>query len=106
LQTPHYPRTTVSRPMSDRLLLEACNLGRRHPDGQRWLLQDVSLEIAGGMRCAVAGPSGAGKTLLLRALVGLDPLEAGQIRWHGRAVRRDALPGFRSAVLYLHSGPH
>ena len=51
------------------------------------------------------GPLGAGKTLLLRALVGLDPLEAGQIRWHGRAVRRDALPAFRSAVLYLHQRP-
>lgn len=91
--------------MSDRVLLEARNLGRRHPDGQRWLLQDVSVEIAGGTRCAVAGPSGSGKTLLLRALAALDPLDSGQICWNGRALRRDALPAFRSTVIYLHQRP-
>ena len=88
-----------------RVLLEARSLGRRHPDGQRWLLQDVSLTVDGGTRCAVAGPSGAGKTLLLRALAGLDPLDAGLVCWRGHAVRRDALPGFRSAVVYLHQRP-
>ena len=63
------------------------------------------MTVDGGTRCAVAGPSGAGKTLLLRALAGLDPLDAGQVCWRGHAVRRDAFPGFRSAVIYLHQRP-
>jgi putative ABC transport system ATP-binding protein len=91
--------------MPEQVLLEARNLGRRHPDGRRWLLQDLSLTIDGGTRCAVAGPSGAGKTLLLRALAGLDPLDTGQIAWNGCVVRRDALPAFRGAVVYLHQRP-
>jgi putative ABC transport system ATP-binding protein len=87
---------------SDQVLLEARNVGRRHPNGQGWLLADVSLAIPAGARLAVAGPSGAGKTLLLRALAMLDPLQGGCVCWQGQAVHRDALPSFRSTVIYLH----
>ncbi|MGA2031697.1 MAG: ATP-binding cassette domain-containing protein [Thermoguttaceae bacterium] len=83
-------------------LLEARNLGRRHPDGRSWLLEDVSLLIEPGMRLALVGPSGAGKTLLLRALALLDPLDSGDVRFRGTNVRRDGVPPFRREVHYLH----
>jgi putative ABC transport system ATP-binding protein len=86
----------------DHPLLEARRLARRHPDGRRWLLDDVSLAIHPGQRIALAGPSGAGKTLLLRALAMLDPTEAGEIHWRGRRVERGAIPCFRSQAMYLH----
>jgi putative ABC transport system ATP-binding protein len=86
-------------------LLTARNIARRHPDGHRWLLQDVSLEVPAAGRLSIAGPSGSGKTLLLRALAMLDRLDGGQVRWKGQPVTRDSIPQFRKAVSYLHQRP-
>lgn len=86
-------------------LMECCALGRRHPDGKGFLLRDVSLSIDAGQRVAIVGPSGAGKTLLLRALAMLDPIECGQILWNGEVVAAPAVPRFRSQVVYLHQRP-
>ena len=51
------------------------------------------------------GPSGAGKTLLLRALALLDLLDEGQVRWNGRVIRCETVPAYRGTVLYLHQRP-
>jgi len=87
------------------VLLEACRIGRRHPDGQGWLVDDVSLRVRDGRRLAVVGASGAGKTVLLRALSLLDPLDEGEIRWRGEPVRRDQTPAFRRQAIYVHQRP-
>ena len=84
------------------MLLEADHIGRRHPDGQTWLLDDVTLAIEPGTRLVLTGPSGAGKTLLLRALARLDPLDRGEVRYRGQAVHHDAVPRYRASVIYLH----
>ncbi len=85
-------------------LVEAKNLTRRRPTG-RPLLDDVSLTIGPGMRIGVAGASGSGKTLLLRALALLDPVDSGSVCWRGDPVRHDAVPDFRRQVVYLHQRP-
>ena len=84
------------------MLLEADHIGRRHPDGRAWLLDDVTLAIEPGTRLVLTGPSGAGKTLLLRALARLDPLDRGEVRYRGQAVHHDAVPHYRASVIYLH----
>ena len=89
----------------DIALLEARHVGRRHPQREGWLLEDVSLKIGAGRRLAVVGPSGSGKTLLLRALGLLDPLDGGEIRWQGRPIRADQIPVFRRQAIYLHQRP-
>ena len=86
-------------------LLEAKGLFRRHPDGTRWLLEDASFGLAGKERAALVGASGSGKTLLLRALALLDPVDGGEVCWQGRPVRRDAIPAFRARAIYLHQRP-
>lgn len=45
-------------------------------------LLEVSFQIQHGARVAVVGPNGAGKSTLFKALVGLIPLQSGQIFIH------------------------
>lgn len=83
-------------------MLEAVELGRRGRDGEGWLLEGVSLELAPGEVLALAGPTGAGKTVLLRALALLDPVDAGEVCWQGQGVPGEGVPAFRRQVIYLH----
>jgi putative ABC transport system ATP-binding protein len=83
-------------------LLEVDCVGRRHSNGSDWLLDGVSLRIDHGARVVVAGPTGGGKTLLLRPMSHLDPLDRGEIRYRGGRVCNDAIPRYRADVIYLH----
>ncbi|GIW79175.1 MAG: ABC transporter ATP-binding protein [Gemmatales bacterium] len=78
-------------------------MGRRDPVSGRWLLRDIDLSIVRGDRIVLAGPNGSGKTLLLRSLCLLDPIDSGEILWHGRPPRN--IPQFRRCVVYLHQRP-
>jgi putative ABC transport system ATP-binding protein len=83
--------------------LEAVKLVRRA--GDRVLLNDVSLTIRPGDRVAIVGSTGSGKTLLLRALALLDPVDGEHILWRGQEVRGSAVPKLRRSVTYLHQRP-
>jgi putative ABC transport system ATP-binding protein len=89
-------------------LLDVQCIGRRisgGTDGSQWLFRDVSLSVQGGERIGLVGPTGAGKTVLLRAISLLDPLDAGRICWCGAPLTPQAVPAFRSGVIYLHQRP-
>lgn len=64
--------------------LEVLGLTVVHPGGGG--LTDVDLTIERGTLTVVTGPVGAGKSTLLRALLGLVPWEAGELRWNGELV--------------------
>ena len=48
--------------------------------GGRTILADIDIDISPGEIVTVIGPNGAGKTTLVRALLGLEPLDGGDIR--------------------------
>ncbi|MCJ7735907.1 MAG: ABC transporter ATP-binding protein/permease, partial [Anaerolineae bacterium] len=58
----------------------------RYPSSDTAVLHDVSLSIPAGSIVAVTGPVGGGKSALARALLGLYPLESGQITMDGQTV--------------------
>lgn len=82
-------------------LLTARDLGRSQPDGSGWLFQNVDVDVAAGDRWALVGDTGAGKSLILRALALLDPVDRGEILWRGRPIDDKSVPEFRDRVLYL-----
>ncbi len=81
-----YPARTASDHLE---ALEAANLAYHHP-GSGNGISDVNLRLERGSLTVITGRVGSGKTTLLRTLLGLLPLEAGEIRWNGQLV---ASPG-------------
>ena len=65
--------------------LEVTGLTYRHPSSGRGV-EDVHLRMQRGDFVVITGRVGAGKTTLLRALLGLLPNDAGEIRWNGEPV--------------------
>ena len=55
--------------------------------GDRTLFSGVSFALAAGAGLLVQGANGAGKTSLLRILVGLSPPAAGEVAWQGQPIR-------------------
>ncbi|NEO98558.1 MAG: ATP-binding cassette domain-containing protein [Symploca sp. SIO2E9] len=84
-------------------IISAKSLGRRVQN--RWVWQNFSLELHSGEGLGVVGPSGVGKSLLLRAIAGLDPIQAGEITFGGQPFTSLSMPYYRSLVVYLHQRP-
>ncbi|MER7890119.1 anchored repeat-type ABC transporter ATP-binding subunit [Micromonospora sp. NPDC094482] len=56
--------------------------------GERLALDGVDLTVGAGEMVGLIGPNGAGKTTLLRAVLGLLPVESGQVLIGGEPVAR------------------
>ena len=52
--------------------------------GATHAVDDVSLAVPLGSTLALVGPSGSGKSSLLRAIAGLEPLASGAVRFNGQ----------------------
>lgn len=69
--------------------------------GGRRLLEGLDLTLEAGQRVAVTGPSGGGKTTLLRAIAGLVDFAEGQARLDGRTPEELGWPAWRRRVTYV-----
>ena len=76
--------------------------------GKQEVVRDASLIVERGETVAIVGPSGAGKTVLLRLIAGVYPVDGGDIRLDGRSVRdvpaaeRGVGLAFQNFALYPH----
>ncbi|WP_431819375.1 ABC transporter ATP-binding protein [Burkholderia sp. F1] len=86
-------------------LIDARGVTRRDAKSGKTLLAPTDFSLPAGMRVAVTGPSGSGKSVLLRALALLDPLDGGRVLWRGKPIRRSAIPRYRRSVAYLRQRP-
>ena len=73
--------------------------------GEFTALDQVSLAVADGSLTALLGPSGGGKSTLLRVIAGLEEPDAGQVRIAGRSM--DGVPPQRRGVglVFQHYAP-
>ena len=66
-------------------MLELRNINKGF--GEKQILSNFSLKIPEKQILAIVGPSGGGKTTLLRMLAGLETIDSGQIFYNWRAFR-------------------
>ena len=94
------------------MVLQVKNLCKRYGPDLPWAVAGVSLELASGEILALVGPSGGGKTTLLRLLAGLEIPDQGEIviagarvSWPGGALlpeRRGVGMVFQDYALFPH----
>ena len=70
-------------------MLELKQISKRFGDKQ--ILSDFNLLVPKKQIVAIVGPSGGGKTTLLRMLAGLETIDSGQIIYNGENLPLDAL---------------
>ncbi|NYJ03892.1 ABC transporter ATP-binding protein [Petropleomorpha daqingensis] len=84
--------------LSVRSLRKAYNVGRPN---EKLAIADVSFDVAKGEFVCVVGPSGAGKTTMLRCLSGLLSPTTGEVRFEGKKLQ--AVPDRLSVVFQDYS---
>ena len=83
LETPKDPRPAAPVPLAEIEDLEFEDVGFMHQTATTPALTDISFAVKRGETIAFVGPSGAGKTTLVKLLVGLYPPKAGRILYNG-----------------------
>src|SRR5690606_18669197 len=72
--------------MSDLLLLDKISLAYDTPEGVLPVVSNLSLTLRQGHIGCLLGSSGCGKTTILRAIAGFEPLRSGGIRLGERLI--------------------
>ncbi|ADG61179.1 LPS export ABC transporter ATP-binding protein [Moraxella catarrhalis] len=70
-------------------VLSMRHLGKRY--GQRWVVEDVSFEIEQGQVVGILGPNGAGKTTSFYMVIGLVPMDKGQVILGDQDISKNAM---------------
>lgn len=70
-------------------MLELKNINKKFKDRQ--ILSDFNLTVEENKILAIVGPSGGGKTTLLRMLAGLEKIDSGEIIYNGESLPIDEL---------------
>jgi iron complex transport system ATP-binding protein len=81
--------------------LRARGISVRYPGAPREALIDTDLALEPGELLAVVGPNGCGKTTLVRALLGLLPLQRGAVTLDGRMIAEWSPPELAHVVALL-----
>lgn len=91
------PASTTGIPVSVR--------GLRKSYGDRPVIKDVNLDLVAGEIFALMGPSGSGKSVFLRHLIGLEEPDAGEIRVGGEQMTATGVgEKFRLAMVFQSGG--
>ena len=70
-------------------MLELKNISKRF--GEKHIISDLNLKVPEKQILAIVGPSGGGKTTLLRMLAGLETIDSGDIIYNGEELPLDEL---------------
>jgi tungstate transport system ATP-binding protein len=86
------------------VLMTIRGLHKRHGDRLLFDIDELTLDAASAY--VLTGANGVGKSTLLRALAGLERVEAQQVVFDGREVRLHPYPkALRQSIVYVHQHP-
>jgi ATP-binding cassette, subfamily B, bacterial CvaB/MchF/RaxB len=92
----------IAAPATDMVRLPASvevrNLSFRYSEHEPWVFENISFRVEAGSSVAIVGPSGGGKTTLLKLLSGLLQPVRGEILVNGEALTRVGLENYRSML--------
>src|SRR3989338_5453420 len=88
--------------MTNETLLELKDVEVQYGGGRA--LDGVSVRLDEGEIVALMGPNGAGKSTVLKAIFGLAPLGAGEVRWHEQALEPVPYEMVRRGVAFVPQG--
>lgn len=94
-------RRSSYRPVDTEYLpasIEIRNLGYRYSEHEPWIFENVSFRIEVGESVAIVGPSGGGKTTLLKVMAGLLQPTKGEILINGEPMKRIGLEAYRNML--------
>ncbi len=80
--------------------VEISNLTVIYPGSEEPAIQGCTLEISAGQIVAIVGPSGAGKTSLVDALLGVLPISVGHVRISGKTPL-NAISSWPGSISYV-----
>ncbi len=81
--------------------IEFRNLSFSYGDGHPLVLDRINLKIPAGSSLAIVGPTGSGKTSLVRLIPRLFDVEPGMLLLDGRPVREYPLQALRQAIGFV-----
>jgi len=70
-------------------------------DDEETIVEDVTFEVEGGDTIALVGPTGAGKSTVLKLLLRMYDVDEGAIRIDGKDLREVTIPSLRKHVGYV-----
>jgi ATP-binding cassette subfamily B protein len=101
LAIPKEPRPVNPVPIPDLQRLAFDHVSFTHQSASSPALSDISFEASRGDTIAFAGPSGAGKTTLVKLLVGLYPPQSGDICYNGHPAATIDLDQLRERIGFV-----
>jgi ATP-binding cassette subfamily B protein len=98
LEIPVDPKPATPVAVSDLRVLDFDDVSFTHQTASTPALSDISFRVERGETIAFVGPSGAGKTTLVKLLVGLYQPKAGRVLYNGVESTRVDLDQFRERI--------
>ena len=96
------PVTTAPQPTAEGPLLDLAGVSVHY--GAVVALDNISLQVRPGEVVAVMGPNGAGKSTVLKAIMGLAPVVAGEVRWRQRPLTAPTHEIVKEGIAFVPQG--
>ncbi len=92
---------TTSLPQPDRQGVSLKVSGLRKSFNGQEVLKGLDFEVKAGEIFVIMGPSGSGKSVLLKHIIGLEPPDAGEILIDGQSIQNeDVMENYRLAMVF------